>query len=332
MKKNIFTLFALLALLVLAACGGDDKPSTETEGNEGEASGDKEQYVIGVTQIVEHPSLNAAFDGFKQALEDAGLDVTYDVQNAQNDQSINAQIATNLVGDQVDLIFANSTPSALAAKAATDDIPIVFTSVTNAVEANLVDSNEAPGGNVTGTTDNHPEAVAKSIEFLKDELGSTKIGMVFDSGEQNSRVQIDQAKAAAEQYGVEIIDAAVSSSAEVKQATESLIGKVDSIYIITDNTVVNALESVVGVAEEHDLPMFVAEFDSVERGGLGAFGFEFYDIGYEAGEMAVQILKDGKKPADIPVQVPQNLRLQINEEKAKQLNIEIKEEWNAELK
>src|SRR5690606_34208710 len=129
------------------------------------------KYKVGVTQIVEHPSLNAAFDGFKKALEDAGLDVEYDIQNAQNDNSANTTIANNLVSSGVDLIFANSTPSAQAVAGATSDIPIVFTSVTDAVSAELVASMESPGGNVTGTIDNHPEAIPTTMKFLKEELG-----------------------------------------------------------------------------------------------------------------------------------------------------------------
>src|SRR5699024_243870 len=132
--------------------------------------GDGEKYRIGVTQIVEHDSLNAAFEGFKKAIEDAGLDVTYDVKNAQDKMDLNTTIANDLVNSDVDLIFANSTPSAQAAKSATDEIPIVFTSVTNAVEAKLVDSNENPGANVTGTLDNHPEAIPNSLTFMKEEL------------------------------------------------------------------------------------------------------------------------------------------------------------------
>ena len=127
------------------------------------------------------------------------------------------------------------------------------------------------------------------------------------------------------------VEASVSTSAEVKQATESLIGKVDSLYIITDNTVVSALESVVDVANEHKLPMMVGEFDSVKRGGLGAYGFEYYDIGYEAGEMAVKILKGESTPADLPVQYPQNLKFVLNKATVDALGIEVKDEWESEF-
>ena len=325
-KKIMVTLFSVV--LILSACGESEKTGEKT----GEKAGsDSKTYKIGVTQILEHPSLNAAFDGFKAALEEAGLEVEYDVQNAQNDMSNNTTIATDLVNSDVDLIFANSTPSAQAVAGATKDIPIVFTSVTDAVSAELIESMEKPGGNVTGTIDLHPDAIPNTMKFLKDELGAKNIGMVFNAGEQNSRAQVDSVKEMLEEMDMKVVEASVSTSAEVKQATESLVGQVDAFYIITDNTVVSALESVVSVANDHEIPMMVAEFDSVKRGGLGAYGFEYYDIGYEAGEMAVKILKDGAKPVDIPAQYPQNLKFVVNKDAADKMGVTIKDEWKAEF-
>lgn len=316
---------ALGATLILSACGeSDDK------GNEKEDS-PEEKYKVGVTQIVEHPSLDAAFEGFKKALEDAGLDVEYDVNNAQNDKSVNTSIAQKLATSGVDLVFANSTPSAQAVISETQEIPVVFTSVTDAVGAELVESMENPGGNVTGTIDNHPDAISNTMKFLKEELGASKIGMVYNSGEQNSVAQVEAVKEIISDMDMTVVDASVATSADVKQATESLIGKVDSFYIITDNTVVSALESVVSVANENKIPMMVGEFDSVDRGGLATFGFEFFDIGYEAGEMAVKILKGESKPSEIPVQVPQKLKFVMNKETADTIGLEIKDEWNAEF-
>jgi putative tryptophan/tyrosine transport system substrate-binding protein len=323
-KMMLVALFSVV--LILSACGEGEK----TE--EGEKTGaDSKKYKIGVTQFVEHPSLNAAFDGFKKALEDAGLELEYDEQNAQGDMSNNTTIATNLVNSNVDLIFANSTPSAQAVAGATKDIPIVFTSVTDAVGAELIESMENPGGNVTGTIDLHPDAIPNTMEFLKEELGAKNIGMVFNAGEQNSRAQVDSVKEMLEEMDMKVVEASVSTSAEVKQATESLVGQVDAFYIITDNTVVSALESVISVANDNEIPMMVAEFDSVKRGGLGAFGFEYYDIGYEAGEMAVKILKDETKPADIPAQYPQNLKFVVNKDAADNMGVTIKDEWKPEF-
>ena len=321
-KKMLAVIFS--TTLVLAACG-------EEEGEVKDKETSSKTYKIGVSQIVEHPSLNAAYDGFKKALEDAGIDAEYDVQIAQGDNSVNTTIATNLVSADVDLIFANSTPSAQAAASATTEIPIIFTSVTDAVGAELVDSMESPGSNITGTIDAHPDAISNTLKFLKEELGAKNVGMVFNSGEQNSRAQVDAVKEMLKDMDMTVVEASVATSADVKQATESLLGKVDSMYIITDNTVVSALESVISVANDNKIPMMVGEFDSVKRGGLAAYGFEYFDIGYEAGQMAVKILKGESKPADMPVQIPQKLKLIMNKDTADTLEIDIKDEWKAEF-
>ncbi|PIC71907.1 BMP family ABC transporter substrate-binding protein [Sporosarcina sp. P16b] len=334
MKKHWVTYAAALfsIVLILAACGGKGESSDPVaDDKNNDKASTEEKYIIGVTQIVEHPSLDAAFEGFQKAIEDAGLNVEYDKQNAQNDNSSNSTIANNLAGAGVDLIFANSTPSAQAAASATQDIPIIFTSVTDAVAAELVASNEEPGGNVTGTTDNHPDAIPNTMKFLKENVGAKKVGMIFNSGEQNSRLQVDHVKGILADMDMEVVEASVATSADVKQAAESLIGSVDSFYIITDNTVVSALESVISVANDNKIPMMVGEFDSVKRGGLGAYGFEYYDIGYEAGEMAVKILKGEETPESLPVQLPQNLKLVMNEETADAIGLKIQDEWNAEI-
>jgi len=324
MKSSLkkFGVLLLGSAMLLAACGDDENVKS---------AGEDKTFKIGVTQVVEHPSLNAAYDGFKKALEDAGINAEYDVQIAQGDPSASTTIASNLVSSNVDLIFANSTPSAQAAVSATTDIPIVFTSVTDAVGAELVESMEKPGGNVTGTIDSHPDAISDTMKFLKEELGAKNVGMVFNAGEQNSRAQVDAVKEMLKEMDMTVVEASVATSADVKQATESLIGKVDSLYIITDNTVVSALESVISVANDNKLPMMVGEFDSVKRGGLAAYGFEYYDIGYEAGEKAVKILKGESKPADLPVDIPQKLKFIMNKETASAIGLVIKDEWEAEF-
>ncbi|UOE78035.1 ABC transporter substrate-binding protein [Parageobacillus thermoglucosidasius] len=323
MKKRIqqIAMLCSASFLLLSGCGA--KETNKSDGNK------EKTYQIGVTQFVEHPSLDAALEGFKQALKDKGLSVSYDVQNAQGDMNNNQTIANNFASDQVDLIFANSTPSAQAALNATKDIPIVFTSVTDPVGAQLVQSMEKPGGNVTGTTDTHPDAIPKTVQFIDKYVKGNRVGMIYNSGEQNSVAQVETVKKAMKGTDLKIVPVSVSTSAEVKQAAESLVGKADCIYIITDNTVVSALESVIQVASDHDIPLFVGELDSVKRGGFAAYGFDYYDIGYEAGEMAAQILKDGKKPSDLPVQYPKKLKLLINKKAAKDMNIELNPEWDS---
>ena len=155
--------------------------------------------------------------------------------------------------------------------------------------------------------------------------------MVYNAGEQNSVAQVEQVKEAAKEAGITIEEASASNSSEVKQAAESLASKVDAFYIITDNTVVSALESVIDVGETNEVPVIVGELDSVARGGLAAYGFEYKDIGYEAGEMAAKILKGEATPAELAAQYPQNLKLVVNKKAADALGIEVKDSWGAEV-
>lgn len=324
MKKSVKALsFVFASVLLMAGCGGKEKADGAAE---------EKQYKIGITQFAEHPSLDAATEGFKKALEDNGFkegkNIKFDTQNAQTDMNNTATIANNFIGDKVDLIFANATPSAVSALNATKEIPIVFTSVTDPVGAGLVKSFEEPSGNVTGTTDNHPDATKKTIDFVTNEVGAKNIGVIFNSGEQNSEVQVKEVKKIAEANGAKVVEVSISTTAEVKQAAESLVGRVDAIYVPTDNTVVSALESVISVANNKKIPLFVGELDSMKKGAVAVSGFNYYDIGYEAGEMAAQILSGKKKPSELPVQLPQSLTLTINKKAAKDQGVDIKEEWS----
>ncbi|MFD1738961.1 ABC transporter substrate-binding protein [Bacillus salitolerans] len=322
MKKLVMKAIVLLCIIgLISACGTQSSSTSE------------KQYTIGVTQIVEHPSLDKAFEGFKAALKDNGFvegeNVKYDVQIAQGDMSNNQTIGTNLVSKKVDLIFANSTPSAQGALNATEEIPIIFTSVTDPLGAELVKAMESPGGNVTGTTDTHPEAIPSMVDFIATQFPDVKkIGFVYNSGEQNSVSQIEMVENVLKEKGLEAVKVSVSTSAEVKQAAESLIGRVDAFYMIGDNTVASALESVLKVLYDKDIPMFAGELDSVGRGCFAGYGFDYYDIGYEAGEMAVQVLKGEKSPAELPVQYPQKLKLVINKKAAEEMGVELKSAWD----
>jgi putative tryptophan/tyrosine transport system substrate-binding protein len=324
-KKSLLlvVISMMLGMLFLAGCGSD----TSSGGEDGE-----KQYVIGVTQIVEHPSLDAAFEGFKKALAENGLEegknVKFDVQIAQGDPTNSQTIAKNFVGDGVDLIFANSTPSAQHALNATKEIPIVFTSVTDPVGAELVKSFEEPGENITGTTDTHPEAISKTLSFITDEMKAKNIGVIYNSGEQNSVVQAEEVKKLVEEKGAKVVEASVSTSADVKQAAESLVGRVDAIYIPTDNTVVSALESVISVANDKDIPLFVGELDSMKKGAIAASGFSYEDLGYETGLMAAKILKGEKKTSEINVEYPKNFKLMINKQAAEEQGVEVQDAWS----
>lgn len=315
--KSLLASIAVISTIALAGCGSDESSSSEGDGN-----GEGKQYTVGISQFVEHPSLDEATKGFKKALEDSGLSIKYDEQNAQGELNNNQTIATNLVSEKVDLIFANATPSAQTAANATKDIPIVFTSVTDPVGAKLVSSMEAPDKNVTGTTDTHPEAISKTVKLIK-EMGYTKIGTIYNAGEQNSEVQVKTVEDEAKKTGVSVEKVSVANTSEVKQAADSLVGRVDAIYIITDNTVVSALESVIQVSEKESIPLFVGELDSVKRGGFAAYGFNYYDIGYQAGEQAVQLLKGEKEVKDLPVEAPNDLKLVINKSAAEKMKIDL---------
>ncbi|MDF2855002.1 MAG: transporter substrate-binding protein [Neobacillus sp.] len=322
MKKKVQVLsIALAGMLMLAGCGSNEKSSGSKEEN-----GDK-VFTIGISQFVTHDSLDNATKGFKQALKDKGIEVKYDEQNAEGDMNNIHTIAKNFVGDKVDLIFANATPSATAALNATKEIPIIFTSVTDPVVAELVEALDKPGENITGTTDNHPEGTAKTINFMIDEVNAKEIGVIYNSGEPNSIVQVKEVKKLAEAKGAKLVEVSVSTSAEVKQAAESLVGRVDSIYIPTDNTVVSALESVISVANSKKIPLFVGELDSMKKGAIAASGFEYFDLGYQSGLMAVEILKGNKKASEMPVELPKSLTLMINKKAAETQGVEVKEEW-----
>lgn len=322
MKKlgKIFSIL-LAGSLLLAGCGSKDTAGTSKN------SDGKKEYTIGISQFAVHPSLDAATKGFKQALKDKGIKVKYQVQNAEGDMNNTQSIAKNFVGNNVDLIFANATPSAVAALNATKEIPIVFTSVTDPVGAGLVKSFDQPGKNITGTTDNHPDATKKTISFISDQVKAKKIGVIYNSGEQNSVVQVKNVKKLLEKKGAKLVDVSVSTSAEVKQAAESLVGRVDAIYIPTDNTVVSALDSVISVANSKKIPLFVGELDSMKKGAVAASGFDYYDIGYQSGLMAAEILSGKKKPSEIPVELPKTLKLVINKKAAVAQGLTVDQNW-----
>ncbi|EKN71307.1 ABC transporter periplasmic substrate-binding protein [Neobacillus bataviensis LMG 21833] len=322
MKKSLTLLLCGLIMLLTACSGGSKQTSGEEE---------KEKVVkIGISQLVEHPSLDAAREGFIVALKDAGYvegkNLKIDYQNAQGDVNTNTSIAQKLVGEKNDLILAIATSSAQAVVKSTKDIPVLFTAITDPVGAQLVKSLDKPGGNVTGTSDTHPEAIKKTIAAIKTFVpGAKKVGIIYNSGEPNAVVNVKNAKIALKAEGLEPVETSITTSSEVKQAAESMAGRVDALYIPKDNTVVSALESVIGVVNSRKIPTFVGEGDSVKRGTFASYGLDYHDLGYSTGKMAVEILK-GKKPSDIPVGFPENLQLFINKKAAQQEGITLKED------
>lgn len=280
---------------------------------------------IGVTQIVEHPALDAARQGFMDELADQGYGdgkVIYDLQNAQGDFATAQAIAEKFVNSSVDLILAIATPTAQATANVTQKIPILITAVTDPVAAELVESILEPGTNVTGTSDLTP--VAAQIELLKTiKPEAKKVGVMYNPGETNSLVQLDLAREAAEELGLELVETPVSNSSSVYQSAQSLIGRVDAIYVPTDNTVVSALESVVMVAESAKLPLIAGETDSVKRGALATVSIDYYSLGRQTGKMALEILDKGRNPATMPIQYLEDVQLVLNMQSAERMGITI---------
>lgn len=311
---------AAAAALLLTACGngnGDDADAAEGDAGNGEAA---ESYSIGITQIVSHPALDAARDGFKDAFEDEGIEVEWDEQNAQGEQATASNIAGTFATADLDLVHSIATPTSQAAAQQITDSPIVFSSVTDPEEAGLVDSWEEPGGNITGASDMNP--VAEQLELLQEIMPDLEtVGVVYSSGETNSQVQVELLQEAADDLGLEVEEATISASAEVQQGVESL--NADAIYVPTDNAVVSALEAVIQYGEQNDVPILAAEADSVIRGAVATYGIDYYELGKQAGEMAIRILVDEEDPAGMPVETLSDLELTVNPDAAEAMGIEI---------
>ncbi len=316
---------SLVLALGLAGCGGTAPSTSETPQGTGQGSSEEKQVKIGIIQIVEHPALDAARQGFLDTLKangyEEGKNLKLVYQNAQNDQSMLNSIAQQFATSDLDLILAIATPSAQAMASATDEIPILITAVTDPVEAKLVDSMDKPGGNISGTTDMNP--IKEQLDLLKKLVPDAKtVGVIYNAAEVNSEVQVRIVKEEAPALGLEIVEATVSSSADVLQAAQSLIGKVNAIYVPTDNMVVSAAQSVVQVANENKIPLISGESSVVDAGGLGTIGINYTNLGAQTGEMALRIL-DGAKPADMPVEGQKNFDIVLNQEAIDLLGIEV---------
>lgn len=302
-----------VAALTLSACS-----STPDAGSDDAA---KDSYTIGISQYVQHPALDASAAGFKQAFADAGVEVKWDEQNANGDQSTAVTIAQGFASSNADLVLAIATPSAQTAAQAITDKPILFTAVTDAVEAQLVESNEAPGSNVTGTSDLAPfdDQLALLQEIAPE---AKKVGIVYASGEVNSQVQVDAVTEAAKPLGLEIVTKTVTTANDIAAATEAL-GDVDAIYVPTDNMVVAGIASLVQVAEDKQIPVFGAEAGTVEGGAVITLGIDYTKLGYQTGQMALKVLQEGAGTATMPVEVSKEFSYVVNEEAAKRMGVTI---------
>lgn len=290
-------------------------PSTETK-----------QLTIGIAQFVEHPALDAAREGFISQLAKNGYEkdkqVKIDVQSAQASMDTAIQIAQKFEADKVDLVLAIATPTAQAAAQTSKQIPILFTAVTDPVEAGLVAAMDKPGANVTGTSDMNP--VEEQLKLIKEMKADAKsVGIIYSSGEVNSKVQVDAAKAVAGKLGLEIKEAAITSATEVKQAAESMVGKVDAFYVPTDNMVVSSIAAVIGVAEAQKIPVIAGEENSVKSGAIATYGIDYTKLGEQTADMATKILKGEAKPADMAVEVQADMKLVLNKKAAEKMGVTI---------
>jgi putative tryptophan/tyrosine transport system substrate-binding protein len=283
-------------------------------------------YKIGVTVIVSHPALEADQKGFEQALKDAGVEAEYDYQNAQGEMPNAQAIAQKFDADKVDLVHAIATPTAQAACKVIKDIPVVFSSVTDPVDAGLVTTMDAAGGNVTGVSDAWP--IDRQIGLYHEMLpAAKKWGTIYNAGDANSVKSIGWTRDAMKARGMELIEVTISNSSEVYTAAQSLVGRVDAIYVTSDNMVASAMGSVVKVANANRIPFFVGNTDQVELGAIAALGFNYYEVGYSAGKKAAQILKDGQKPGDLPSGLAEKLDFHLSPTNAEKQGLKIDQKY-----
>lgn len=312
--KRVTIWFAVVILVVLLSAG---------LGCDGKVEPD---YRIGITQISEHPALDAARQGFIDALADEDFvdkqNIAINFKSAQGDMPTTTTIAEGFLADKVDLVLAIATPSAQAAANVISDIPVLFTAVTDPVNAGLVASLEKPGGNVTGTHDMNP--IDDQLGLLLEIVPEAKtVGVIFNSAEDNSLVQVEILESLAPGLGLAIEKAPVTATGEVATAAESLIDKIDAYYVPTDNTVVDAIASVIKVAEEHKIPLIAAEDNSVAEGALATVGIDYYKLGYQTGQMAVRILRGEAEPTTMPVEGQNDYEYVVNLTAAKNMDVEL---------
>ncbi len=309
MKKSIiFVLFLLLTAGLLVGCN------------------DEETHNIGIIQVMEHDALDAARLGFIDALKENGYEdgnnIIIDYQNAQNSRDTLTTISQKFVNDKKDLVLAIATSSAQAIAQQTSTIPIVVTAVTDLISAGLVESYENPGGNVTGTTDMNP--IKEQLALIKEIDPTVKVvGIIYNTGEANSEVQVEIAESYAQELGLKFELAGITNTSEVKQAADSLATKVDAFYIPTDNTVVSSLDAILTVAEANKIPVIAGESNTVRNGAIATFGLDYYKLGFQTGEMAIKILKGEATPSEIPVESQKDMTLTINKSAAERMGATI---------
>lgn len=289
-KMVVAMALALALALPLTGCGNNGKNSGTVK--------------VGILQFVTHVALDDAREGFVQALADNGYvdgqNMELDVQNAQADNTNLKTMSDRFVRNNADLVLAIATPAAQAVAGTTNEIPILFTAVTDPVDARLVQDAQMPGANITGTSDMNP--IKEQIDLLVQLCpGAKTVGIIYNSSEDNSVLQAKIAKEAAEALGLKTVEQTVTSSNDVQQAAQSLVQKCDAVYVPTDNTFASAMPALSAAALEAKTPVICGESGMVLEGGLATLGLNYYNLGYQTGEMAVRVL-NGEDTANMPVE------------------------------
>ncbi len=314
-NKIAAAVLAVVMAMSVTACG--NAASASSTAAESSAQGGKQAINIGVAQLVTHPSLDATLKGFQQAMKDAGYtegqNVTYDVQNAQGEQANCVTIANTFANKKPDMILAIGTPAAQAVAKVITDTPILVTAVTDPADAKLVASNEKPGKNVSGTSDKTP--VKEQMEMLKTLVPDLKtVGLLYSSSETNSKLQIEWAKAACEQLGLKYQEFTASNSNEVQQVTQSMVGKVQGVYIPTDNLMASSMRNVTAVTTANKIPVIPGAIGMVSDGGTCTVGLNYEKLGYQTGQMAIKVLKGETKVGEMPIEYQTQLDIIYNSE------------------
>ena len=315
MKKGIISKLMILVVvsaLFLTACSTDSSNVA--------ASG-SEDYTIGIVQLAEHPALDDARRGFEDGLKELGIEAKIEYQNAQGDIPTTISISQKFVGDEVDLIYAIATPAAQSARQVSQEIPVLFSAVTDPVEAEIVDAWDNVGGNVTGTSDMAP--TAEQLEMFKELDPSIEtIGILYNTSEPNSRVQLEEVERLAPDLGLEVRSVGVNNINDIAQAIDSLLNKVDALYALSDNLVASSIELVSHKLIENKMISVCAEESQVGGGILITNGLSYYELGKQTAQMAKEILVDKVAVSDIPVGLAEKTVVTVNENTMKALELD----------
>ncbi|CYW19810.1 tryptophan ABC transporter substrate-binding protein [Streptococcus suis] len=320
-NKNLLATIVALTVMVVAAL-------FLTQKEQNNSTNSTEKVKIGVLQFVTHDSLDEIYKGIKAGLEEGGYTTTdnleIDFMNAEGDQSQVQTMSKKLVDNGNELLIGIATPAAQSLANATTELPIIMGAVTDPVGANLVTDLKNPGGNITGVSDQTP--VADAVSLIKEITPDAKtIGVLYSSNEDNSKIQVAEFKAAAEEAGYTVLEYAVASSNEIAATVEVASSKADVLFTPVDNTVASAFSTVVSVANKTKTPIFTSVEDMVEGGGIASVTLSQYDLGVATGKMAAKIL-DGANPADTPVQIFNEGTVVVNQKVAKELGITLSDD------